>query len=498
MGFMLIEEEDMQITVIIIVAIYMLAMLAIGYYSSKKISNTTDFMVAGRRMGPILMAGTLAATEIGGGSSLGVVEKASNLGSSQWGLSASWYVLTMGIAFIILTFLAPKLRATEVKTVPEFFRRKYGKTAGVFTSVTMFLPLIGLTAGQFMASATILSVMLGIPYQPALIAVAIVVTIYAVMGGMWSVAITDFVQVGLIVLGMLIAVPFAINFAGGWDQVVANVPPETFNLIKGIGGPKAIIALVVMYVSTFTVGQEAVSRYYSARDGKAAKQGSIIAALVNGIYAFIPTILGIITLALVNMGKVTPELVLSRGARYSLPVLATHVMPAVIVGLLFSGIISATMSSADSDLLGAGSIFGNDIYKQYIRKNADDRQVMRVTQTTMVIVGVFSLIVALNATSIIDLLMFSFTLRAAGAFFPYVMGHYWKKSSTAGAIASLIVGSLVSVIYERKLFPGLGFFGWEQQPVIPGLVCALIVFIIFTLILPSKRETVELPAEGQN
>jgi SSS family solute:Na+ symporter len=94
--------------------------------------------------------------------------------------------------------------------------------------------------------------------------------------------------------------------------------------------------------------------------------------------------------------------------------------------------------------------------------------------------------------------MFSFTLRAAGAFFPYVMGHYWKKSSTAGAIASLIVGSLVSVIYERKLFPGLGFFGWEQQPVIPGLVCALIVFIIFTLILPSKRETVELPAEGQN
>jgi SSS family solute:Na+ symporter len=220
-----------------------------------------------------------------------------------------------------------------------------------------------------------------------------------------------------------------------------------------------------------------------------------MAALVNGIYAFIPTILGIITLALVNMGKVSPEMLLEKGARYSLPALAIHTMPAIIVGFLFSGIISATMSSADSDLLGAGSIFGNDIYKQYIKKDASDKNVMRVTQGTMVIVGVFSLIVALKATNIITLLMFSFTLRAAGAFFPYVIGHYWKKSSTAGAIASLLVGSVVSIIYERKVFPGLGFFGWEQQAVIPGLVCALIAYIAFTLIFPSKRGTVDLPAE---
>jgi len=485
----------MHVTVIVIVAIYMLAMLGVGYYASKRIKGTTDFMVAGRRMGPVLMAGTLAATEIGGGSSLGVVENASSLGRNTWGLSAAWYVLTMGIAFVILTFIASRLRATEVKTVPEYFRRKYGKIAGVFTSVTMFLPLIGLTAGQFMASAVITSVMLGIGYKTALVIVAIVVTTYAVMGGMWSVAITDFVQVGLIVVGMLIAVPFALNFAGGWANVKANVPPETFNLFSGIGGPKAIIALVVMYTATFTVGQEAVARYYSARDGKAAKQGSVLAAIVNGIYAFVPTILGIITLALVNMGSISRDVLLERGARYSLPVLATHVMPAVIVGFLFSGIISATMSSADSDLLGAGSIFGNDIFKQYIKKDATDKQVMRVTQICMVVVGVFSLVVALNATNIITLLMFSFTLRAAGAFFPYVIGHYWKKSSTAGAIASLITGSIVSVIYERKLIPGLGFFGWEQQAVIPGLVCALVAYIAFTLIFPSGRDTVDLTAE---
>jgi SSS family solute:Na+ symporter len=493
MFFELWQGEEMRVTVVIIVAIYMLAILGVGYFASKRIKNTSDFMTADRRMGPLLMAGTLAAAEIGGGSSLGVVEKAGNLGSSQWGLSAAWYVLTMGIAFAFLTFLAPKLRTSEVKTVPEYFRRKYGRTAGVFTAVTMFLSLIGLTAGQFMASAAILSVMLGIGWKTSLFVVAVVVTVYAATGGMWSSAVTDFVQVGLIILGMLIAVPFALNFAGGWAQVAANVPPETFDLISGIGGVKAIIALVIMYISTFTVGQEAVSLYYSARDGKTAKQGSLLAALVNGMYAFIPAVLGIITLALVNMGKISSDTMLSEGARYSLPVLAAQTMPPVIVGLLFSGIISAAMSSADSDLLGAGSIFGNDIYKQFVRNDAPDREIMQVTQASMIIAGSFSLIVAMNAASIIDLLMFSFTLRAAGAFFPYVIGRYWKKSSTAGAIASLVVGSIVSVIFEWKLISGLTFFGWERQTVIPGLVCALIAYVVFTLIRPSKRNSTDLP-----
>jgi len=482
----------MQTTVMIIVVIYMLGMLWIGFWSSKMISSSTDFMVAGRRMGPILMAGTLAATEIGGGSSLGVVEKASNLGTAKWGLSASWYILAMGVAFIILMFFAPKFRASEVKTVPEYFRKRYGKAAGLFTAITMILPLIGLTAGQFMASATILSVMLGIGWQLSLIIVALIVTTYAVMGGMWSVAITDFVQVALIILGMFIAIPFSLKYVGGWDNVVNNVPPEALDLFSGIGGWKAIVALIIMYVSTFTVGQEAVSRYYSARDGKAAVQGSLLAAIINGVYAFIPTVLGIITLAIVNMNLVPSDAILSRGARYALPVLATLTTPPVIVGLLFSGIISATMSSADSDMLGAGSIFGNDIYKQYIKPQASDEEVIKVTRITMIFVGAFSLIVAVMATSIIDLLMFSFTLRAAGAFFPYVFGHYWKRASHAGAIASLIIGGIVSVLFERKWIPGLTFFGWEEQPVIPGLVCALIVFLIFSFVMPNKKESVAL------
>ena len=479
-----------NLTVTVIVIFYLLAMLFIGWYSSKKITSNTDFMVAGRRLGPFLMAGTLAATEIGGGSSLGVVQQ----GMQNHGISAAWYIITMGFAFVILTFLAPKFRAATVKTVPEYFRRRYGKSAGLVTAIIMLLPLIGLTAGQFIASSVILSTMLGISYKTAVIIVAVVVTIYSIMGGLWSVTLTDFIQVFLIIIGMIIAVPFAMRLAGGWGNVVANVPAETFNMFKGYS-PMAVISLTIMYVATFTVGQEAVSRYYAARDGKAAKQGSILAAIINFIYAFIPAVLGIITLALINMGKFNAEDFADVGARYALPVLAMEAMPAVICGLLFAGIISATMSSSDSDLLGAGSIFANDIYRAVLKPDATSEDVMKVTKIVMAIVGVVSMFIALfNTSSLVNLLMFCFTLRAAGAFFPYVLGHYWTGASLAGTIASLISGSIV-VVYLEKISGGMLFGMKVSQPIIPGLVVALVFFLVFSKIFPPKVKSTELAPE---
>lgn len=479
-----------NLTVTVIVVLYLLAMLFIGWYSSTKITSNTDFMVAGRRLGPFLMAGTLAATEIGGGSSLGVVEN----GMSGYGISSAWYIITMGFAFVILTFLAPKFRAATVKTVPEYFRRRYGKSAGLITAIIMLLPLVGLTAGQFIASSVILSTMLGIGYKTAVIIVAVVVTIYSVMGGLWSVTLTDFVQVFLIIIGMIIAVPFAVNLAGGWDAVVANVPAETFDMFSGYT-PMGILSLTVMYVATFTVGQEAVSRYYAARDGKAARQGSVLAAVLNFVYAFVPAVLGVIVLALISMGKFSAADFEAVGARYALPVLAMEAMPAVICGLLFAGIISATMSSSDSDLLGAGSIFANDIYRAVLKPDATSKEVMNVTKIVMGIVGVASMFIALfNTSGIVTLLMFCFTLRAAGAFFPYVLGHYWKGASLAGTIASLISGSIV-VVYLEKISGGVLFGVKLSQPIIPGLVVGLVFFLVFSLLCPPKVRTTELAPE---
>ncbi len=180
---------------------------------------------------------------------------------------------------------------------------------------------------------------------------------------------------------------------------------------------------------------------------------------------------------------------LSNNSRYALPALAVATMPAVVTGILFfAGIISATMSSADSDLLGAGSIFGNDLYKVFIHKGASSKQVMRVTKITMVVIALFSLITALVADNILTLLAFSFTLRAAGTFVPYVMGHFWKKSSSAGSSASILSGSIVFFLMDKGIIPSIP----GLNNIIPGLLVSLVAFLIFSKAFPPKSESFDL------
>ena len=137
-----------------IVVLYIAILLAIGLYASRMIEGGEDFMLAGRRLGPVFVAGTLAATEVGGGSSMGVAQQ----GFGEWGLSSAWYVITMAIAFVALAYIAPKLRSTLSTTVPEFFRKRYGPGNHVLTVIVLTLPMIGLTAVQIMASGIVLSV----------------------------------------------------------------------------------------------------------------------------------------------------------------------------------------------------------------------------------------------------------------------------------------------------------------------------------------------------
>ena len=469
-----------------IVVFYLICMLGVGYYASTRVKSNDDFMVAGRRLGPMFVAGSLAATQIGGGSSLGVSEMA----YGDWGMGAAWYVLAMAVTFFVLAFVGPRLRGALVKTVPEYFRRRYGEAPGIVTAIIMILPLIGLTAIQIIASSVILSVMTGLSYTTSVLAVSVVVTLYSVLGGLWAVAYTDVIQMFLIIIGSAIAIPYALATAGGWGNVVASLPAEQFHMTSGISWP-VIIGLIVMYTASFAVGQESVARYYAAKDDKSAFWGSMIASLANLIYAFIPAVLGIITLSLVRTNLIDGSAIMEHGARYALPTLAIQTMPAVIVGILFAGIISATMSSADSNLLGAGSIFGNDIYKIYFKKNATEKEILKITRIGMILIAALSTIVALgNTGAIITVLMFSFTLRAGGSFVPYIVGHYWKRASAAGAMASIIVGSIAVILVETGY---MSFFGLDA--IYPGLLFSAVVFLAGCWFWPNKNNSINLVDE---
>ena len=457
----------MDVIVIIMVA-YMAAMIGIGLYSRTKIKNSTDYHLAGRRLGVIMMAGTLAATEIGGGSSVGVASKA----YGSWGLSAGWYVVCAGIGILLVSLVAPQLRRAMATTVPEIIGRRYGAVSQTLTAVLGFVALIALAAVQITATATIVSALTGLDAIPAIIITGLGVVLYTWLGGMWSVTLTDFVQFFFIVFGFALALPFALNAAGGWGSVVSRLPPGQLGFTK-IGWP-TIIGLIILYFMTFSTGQEAVQRYYAARTPRVAVIGSVVCALLMAAYAFIPAMLGLIARAEFPGIK----------DNNALATVSTNLLPPVMAGILLSAVMSATLSSASGDMLGAGTIWVKDLHPK-IFGALTDAQELSYSKWTVAIVGLCATGIALYSQQIIPLLVFAFTMRSAGPFSAFLFSLLWKKTSRLAALASIIVGTVVGFVVQ---FGAVALYvgDYKLDPIIPGALASLVTFLVIHWIDRSR------------
>ena len=445
----------------IIMAIYMGTLISIGIYASKKhVKGAEDYLLAGRRLGPIMLAGTLAATEIGGGSSVGVAAKA----YGDWGLSAGWYVVAAGIGLILVSFIAPLLRRAMATTVPEIIGRRFGTSSYVISSLLSIVSLITLGGVQITATATILTVLLGVNFNTAIIISGIVVTFYTMKGGMWAVTLTDFVQFFFIIFGFAIAIPFALHSVGGWHQVVSNLPAGQLGFTKV--GWKMILGLIVMYFMTFSTGQEAVQRYFAAKDEKTAVMGSVLAGGLMCFYAFIPAVIGLIALA--TFPKIDPNTALAT--------VAVQLTPPWIAGIILAAVISATLSSASGDFLGAATVFTKDIWQKYVHPDLTDQQLLKVTRTVVLMSGIIGIGISLASKAIIPMLVFAFTMRSAGPFAASILGLYYKNATKNAGLASIIIGSFVGGYWQYMKEP------YGIMAVIAGSVAGTIVFFVVSII----------------
>lgn len=434
----------------------MLAMIGIGFYAKTKIKDSTDYHLAGRRLGPIMLAGTLAATEIGGGSSVGVASKA----YGEWGLSAGWYVVSAGIAIILVSFVAPYMRRALATTVPEVIGRRYGKSSQLIASILSLVASSALTAVQITATASIVHVLTGFDLKLAIVISGAVVVFYTFLGGMWSVTLTDFVQFFIIVIGFAIAVPFALSNAGGMEHVISQLPKEQLGFTKIGWG--TILGFIVLYFMTFSTGQEAVQRYYAAKDEKTAIWGSIMCGGLMTLYAFIPAVLGLIALA------AFPNI----EENSALATVSVELLPPVIAGILLSGVISATLSSASGNLLAVASVYIKDVHGNLFKKELKDEAELKASRWIVVITGVGAIGISLFSQQIIPLLVFAFTIRSTGPFAAYLLGLLVERVTKNAGLASIIIGTIVGVIWEILKNP------FNIMAVIMGSTASLITFLI--------------------
>ena len=457
-----------NIGALIITGAYLVGMLLVGYFVGKlKIKNSEDYMVAGRRMGIFMVAFSLSANNIGGGSTTGLAGKA----FGEWGLSAIWYVLAASIAMIPLAWFAPRIRKTMAITIPEVIDRRFGRGSSIFSAILNIIALFCLTSSQVMASGSVIYTLTGIPLNVCLLVAGTVIIIYTTLGGMIADQISDMVQFIIIFAGLAIATPIVIRGCGGWGAIASKLPGEQLSIDKI--GWVVIIGYIFNYFCTFLSGPEMISRFETAKDERTAKVASLVSALMMAAMAVFPTLLGLAALAMVD------QLPGVAGGN-AMMMVTNKFAPTLIVGFISAAIISATMSSADSNLLCMSTMFINDIWKHTKSGRAlTDRQTIFATRTCNVVFCVIAMGISLFGINIITMNTFAFAIRCAGPFAAYGLGLVMPRATRHSGQVSIITGTIGVVIWQ--ILSGGGFY-MGILPVVFGCAVGTLTFFIVNAI----------------
>lgn len=470
-----------QKTTLTIIIIYMIATVAIGLFASyrqKKKSQSEnaneDFLMAGKSLGPLVLAGTLFAANTGGASTTGI---ATNVYS--YGISAAWYVIAAGIGFVLVSFVASYFRRSSANTVPQIIGMRYGKPSHIITAITSILALFMATGAQIIATASIINVLTGLDFNTAAIITTIVVIAYTMIGGFASVASANMMHVFFITVGMTIALFVMVKneAIGGFGNLfekarevslASNGEVDLTSMTK-IGFP-TVLGYVAMYCMTFPTGQEIVQTFSSAKTGAAAKTGSIIAGLLSAVYAIVPALIGLMAYTFID-GYAAAGI-----SKSALADATVRFAPPLIAGIVLAAVVAATISSASGNMIGTATMFSNDIYKPYITKNnADPKKEVLVSRIVMTLAGLFGLGVALSNSNIISVMMSAFALRSAGPFAAFVCGLFWKDVTQKAGFVAILAGTLVSAIWIFALKNP-----WGLSAIVPGAVVAFVVIYIVT------------------
>jgi SSS family solute:Na+ symporter len=317
----------------------------------------------------------------------------------------------------------------------------------------------------------VLSTITGLPLNVAVLLAGGIIIIYTTLGGMLADAIADIMQFFIIFFGLLISVPMVVHGAGGWAEISSKLPPVELSPLK-IGIP-TILGLIFNYFCTFLSGPEMVSRFSSAEDEKTAVKASVLSAVFMALLAFMPTIIGLVSLA------ENPGLDDGTGTT-ALMYAASKYAPSVITGLVSAAIVAATMSSADSNLLCASTILIKDIYQRFINPKVSDRRLITLTRASNVCICLVSMVIALFNINLITLNLFAFALRSAGPFAAYALGMVVPKATKNAGIISIIVGSVAVVIWQ--------IWGTSTGilPIVFGCFWGIITFLLITKIESSR------------
>jgi solute:Na+ symporter, SSS family len=428
---------------VICVMIYLLISIGIGLYAAKNVSNSTDYLVAGRSLPLYINVATVFATWFGAETVLSV--SATFVKDGLGGIPADPFGATFCLIFVAV-FFARAFYRMNLLTIGDFYKKRYGKGVEVLTGLAITLSYLGWTSAQLTALGIVFNSLSGgaISLNTGIILGAIVVMIYTFYGGMWSVALTDLFQSIVIIIGLFYIAFIVTSMVGGFDKVWNHATIANKFQFWPTGGSKEWFAFVAAW-ATIALGsipqQDVFQRVTSAKDERTAVRGTLLGAFIYFLMAFVPIYLAYS--ALLVDPKMTQGL-LNQGGRevqLILPNLVLAHLPLFAQVMFFGALLSAILSTASGALLAPTAIFTENVIRPLFGAQMSDQRFLKLLRIVLVLFTAGVLIFALNNTSTMyEMVQNAYKVTLTGAFVALVAGLYWRRATTQGALLSAIMG----------------------------------------------------------
>lgn len=430
--------------------IFLVAIFAVGFWASKYVNTSKSFLeeyfLGDRSLGGFVLAMTMTATYGSASSFLGGPGAAYNEG-------LGWVLLSMtqvATGYFVLMVLGKKFAIVTRKyraiTLVDFLKERYqSKWVVMFSALSIIIFLFSAMAAQWIGGARLIESLTGLPYISALFIFAVSVLVYVVIGGFRAVAITDAIQGSVMFIGTLILLIAIIIAGGGISNIIADLNAENPNLLTPFGADGT---LTPRYVSSFwiLVGVGVVAlpqiavRAMSYKNSKSMHRAIVIGTIVVGFIMLNMHLIGVFARPILP-GIDVPDKVM--------PLVALETMPSWLAGVVLAAPMAAIMSTVDSLLLLVSSAIVKDVYINYLKPQASDQNVKRVSFVVTALLGVVVFLMALDPPELIIWLnLFAFGGLEAAFIWPIIMGLYWRKGNKYGALASMIAGVLLYILSD--------------------------------------------------
>ena len=499
------------ICILVAIVVYMAGIIWIGFACAKKNKNTEDFYLGGRKLGPFVTAMSAEASDMSSWLLMGLPGVAYLTGVAD----AAWTAIGLAIGtYVNWLIVAKRLRiythmSGNSSTIPAFFSNRYRdnkRILSVISAIVIVVFFVPYTASGFAACGKLFNSLFGIDYFTAMIISALVIVIYTALGGFLAASTSDFVQSIIMTIAIFVVVSYGIISVGGIDKVMDNATSMAgyLSLFKShnaeTGAAVSCNALTVFSTLAWGLGYfgmpHILLRFMAIENPEKIKLSRRVATIWVVISMAVSIFIGVAGNAMVKEGVIDslkdPERIIIKIAT----LISNHgVIAALVAGVILAGILAATMSTADSQLLAASSSVSQNIVKEVLIKDLSAKMSMIIARITLVGIAVIGVIIASNPNSSVFGIV-SFAWAGFGAAFGPVMlmALFWKRSNMYGALAGMVSGGIMVFVWKFLIRPLGGL--WDIYELLPAFIVSMLFIIVVSLITaaPDKEITDEFDA----